>query len=62
MVDPPSSHLTVFVVVAVTSVWSVVLLVSLYTHDYEPLLYVSAPMVGVIGYVTGVTIARNGKK
>lgn len=58
--DPPVP-LTVFVVVVVTAVWAGTLLACLFTGDYEPLLYTSAPMLGVVGYVTGVKIAKNGR-
>ena len=50
--------LTAMVVTAVTLVWVVVFLAALYTREYTPLIYVSGPMLGVVGYVTGVQIIR----
>lgn len=52
--------LTIMVVTAVTLVWVVVFLASLVTREYTPLIYVSGPMLAVVGYVTGVTIIRKG--
>ena len=52
--------LTAFVVGAVTLVWVTVFLASIFTKEYTPLIYVSGPMLAVVGYVTGVTIIRKG--
>lgn len=52
--------LTVLVVGAVTAVWVVVFLASIFTKEYTPLIYVSGPMLAVVGYVTGVSIIRKG--
>lgn len=52
--------LTVLVVGAVTAVWVVVFLASIFTKEYTPLIYVSGPMLAVVGYATGVTIIRKG--
>jgi hypothetical protein len=30
----------------------------MFTHEYEPVIYVSPPMGLVLGYVTGVRILR----
>jgi hypothetical protein len=50
--------LTIMVVGAVTLVWVVVFLASIFTREYTPLIYVSGPMLAVVGYATGVTIIR----
>lgn len=52
--------LTVLVVFAVTTVWVVVFMASIFTKEYTPLIYVSGPMLAVVGYVTGVSIIRKG--
>lgn len=52
--------LTALVVSAVTVVWVTVFFASIFTREYTPLIYVSGPMLAVIGYVTGVTIIRKG--
>lgn len=41
-----------------TLVWSVVFIASLFTREYEPVIYVSTPFGLVVGYVTGVRILR----
>ena len=53
--------LTILVVTAVTAVWSIVFLASIYTREYTPLIYVSGPMLAVVGYVTGVSIIRKAE-
>ena len=50
--------LTAMVVLTVTLVWGVVFLASIYTREYTPLIYVSGPMLGIVGYVTGTKIIR----
>lgn len=52
--------LTLVVVVAVTVVWTVVFVASIFTREYTPLIYVSGPMLAVVGYATGVTIIKKG--
>lgn len=52
--------LTVLVVAAVTAVWVAVFIASIFTQEYTPLIYVSGPMLAVVGYVTGVSIIRKG--
>ena len=52
--------ITILVVGAVTLVWTVVFLASIFTREYTPLIYVSGPMLAVVGYATGVTIIRKG--
>lgn len=52
--------LTALVVGAVTLVWVTVFLASIFTREYTPLIYVSGPMLAVVGYVTGVSIIRKG--
>lgn len=46
------------VVIVVTLAWTITLLASLYTREYEPLIYASPPMGLIVGYVTGVRILR----
>ena len=53
--------LTVLVIMSVTLVWSVVFLASIYTREYTPLIYVSGPMLAVVGYATGVSIIRKAE-
>jgi hypothetical protein len=52
--------LTLVVVCAVTVVWTVVFVASIFTREYTPLIYVSGPMLAVVGYATGVTIIKKG--
>lgn len=54
----PDPLLIRIVVIAVTLSWSIALFVSLYTHEYDGLVYASPPMGLVVGYVTGVRILR----
>ena len=53
-------RLTALVVGAVTFTWVVVFIASIFTKEYTPLIYVSGPMLGVVGYATGVQIIRKG--
>lgn len=55
---PPSTLISNFVTIVVTLVWAIVFIVTLYTREYDPLIYVSPPMGLVIGYVTGIRILR----
>ena len=57
--NSPSAVLVNFVAATVTLVWALVFVVTLYTREYDPLIYVSPPMGLVIGYVTGVRILRH---
>jgi predicted transcriptional regulator len=52
--------LTILVVGAVTLVWVTVFVASIFTREYTPLIYVSGPMLAIVGYVTGVSIIRRG--
>jgi hypothetical protein len=52
--------LTAMVVGAVTLVWVTVFVASIFTREYTPLIYVSGPMLAVVGYATGVSIIRKG--
>lgn len=52
--------LTAMVVAAVTAVWVAVFIASIFTREYTPLIYVSGPMLAVVGYATGVSIIRKG--
>jgi uncharacterized membrane protein len=52
--------LTILVVGAVTLVWVTVFVASIFTREYTPLIYVSGPMLAVVGYATGVSIIRRG--
>ena len=54
----PDPLLIRVVVLVVTASWAVALFVSLYTHEYDGLIYASPPMGLVVGYVTGVSILR----
>lgn len=54
----PEPLLVRLVVVAVTLAWTIALLTSLVTGDYEGLIYASPPMGLVVGYVTGARILR----
>lgn len=53
--------LTAAVVLCVTVVWTVVFVASIFTKEYAPLIYVSGPMLAVVGYATGVTIIKKGE-
>lgn len=50
--------LTILVVSAVTLVWAAVFVASIFTKEYQPLLLVSGPMLAVVGYATGVSLAK----
>ena len=52
--------LTAIVVSAVTFVWVVVFIASIFTREYTPLIYASGPMLACVGYATGVQIIRKG--
>ena len=47
-----------------TIVWASLFLASIFTRDYQPLIYVSPPMGIVVGFITGIRILRrvNGEK
>jgi hypothetical protein len=59
-VEPLKDLLTAIVVSAVTFVWVVVFLASIFTREYTPLIYASGPMLACVGYATGVQIIRKG--
>lgn len=52
--------LTILVVSVVTGVWAFVSIYSIVFVQYQPLLYVQAPMLAVVGYATGIRLSKNG--
>ena len=55
---PAEPLLVRIVVLVVTTAWAVALFSSIYTREYEAVIYSTPPMGIVVGYVTGVRILR----
>jgi hypothetical protein len=52
------NHLALAVSTIVVLIWTIVILVGLFTHDYTALSYITPIMIGVISYLFGDNLLR----